>query len=335
MATWYFQGVSNWGDADAWNSEAGGGGTSHTYTVPEPSNTFDLNNYGPILDMDVVIGTLVSNGASGVLYVQATRSITGNVVCTAGLVLNVTSGTLTINGQVSTSGSASTGVVINTTGSLVVNNPSGVALDVQKGTGLNASGTGGFEINGAINVNAASAYGVQSSCTGASSINGAVTLTTGTGAVRVSGATPLTISGEIHALTGTGLLITNASAVVNLTDCSLSSSPSTPSVSCYAINISNGTINWTGAATLAAGEECYCQVTTGTINLGTAGSALTLSNSGQFTCRQQTGTIDGTYATVNNLAATGQATFPGVTNKPTIVPYSSGGGLAIRIGESF
>lgn len=332
MTTYYNQG-GDWSVTDIWNTAPDGSGTPHTYTVAEPGNTYDLNDQGVTLDMDVTIAESVSNGSSGVLNVNASHTFNGNMTCTNGIILQISWGTLTINGKVSTSGSCSIGLLVSSGASVVVNNPGGVAFDVQKGTGLSISGGGGFTVVGAINVNAASAYGIQTTCTGASSVTGVTTLTTGTGGIRVSGATPLTVTGAIIAASGSGMLVSHASAVVDLVNCSLKSTPGV--ANCYAINQTNGIVNWSGAATLAAGEECYCQLTTGTVNFGTAGSAFTLSNSGEFSYRVASGTFDGTYGTVNNVAATGQATFPGASVKPTVVPFSSGCGLAVRIGEAF
>jgi hypothetical protein len=202
------------------------------------------------------------------------------------------SGTWTINGNVSCSGTAAGGFITVGTGDALT--ILGKVTQTGSGKCIVSSGSGTVTINvgagnTAIDV-AGSGTGLSSGSTGAFAITGDVTTTTGTG-IAVAANTTSTITGNLSASSGTALNMANASSIT------LDGTITTTGGG-TAINVSAGTLVWTGSRAIAG--DAYIVQTGGTINY----TNLTLAVTGQFAMRHNAGAVTTTGCTVTLQAAT-------------------------------
>jgi hypothetical protein len=220
------------------------------------------------------------------------------------------SGTVIINGNVSHTGTATAGFVTLGTGdSLTVNGQS------------TNSGSGYL-------------YVVSASATLVLNNPGAnvLTVSAGRGINTAASATGLTITitGNWAISAGFGIQVGSSSTGGTVT---ISGNVIT-SVSGTAWSLAASTINWIDACTIADGEHHYSQIAGGTLNLGTSGHSLVVTNSGTFVIHRSSGTLNTTgsgwtaavnqqvapSATVGSYAAIlgGTAAQKGIISAPTI-----------------
>jgi hypothetical protein len=347
----YFGGAGggNWDAASAWTQNADGSGDVYTNPqngTPEPGDTYIcvLNSKAVVLSatcgdgsgnvtVDAIqapaadTGSLTTTGSHN-LNVGASNGIVYGHTSTAGMLIVPTGDSLTINGQ-AVNQSSGYGIVAAGTASVTINNVGLTALS-NSGTGRGFSGsqTGALTING--NVVTSNGYAIAQTGNAASVIDGSVTHTGGLAAIYITSGS-ITIntgpcSSDITTQDQYGIVRNSATVTFN---CNLK----TTNFGGIFYNDAAGTCNWTGNRTLGVGENLHMRITSGTLNLATAGAKLALANSGSFAL-----IVAGT-PTINYSAAGGDAKVTDqsaaahsvVLGNDTIeaallVPYAAGGG---------
>jgi hypothetical protein len=175
-------------------------------------------------------------------------------------------GNLTVTGNLISSGTSSYAVYVGTSA-----------------VGITIGITGTIAASGANAVG----YGQSGNSTATITGNGTVSATA-EAAVSCSAGT-VTYNGDVAASGGYGLLVSSTGAIVH--SGKLSSSFGASELGCAAY-VNGGTLTWTGARSLAAGEYCFIKISTGTLNFATGAGALTLTCSGSFVlAKEGAGTI--------------------------------------------
>lgn len=228
------------------------------------------------------------------------------------------SGTRTINGCVSYSGTATSGFVTLGTGddltitygggagtSAVSNSSSGYCV-VAGGSGvLTVSNTGGVAAQ-----NTSSGRTISHGSTGNLTITGSLqSPSSGRRCVVVSAAATVSITGDVlNSVGNTETATLDVSAGTVTIDGKLGGSATIG----FALYMAGGTVNWTGNRSLAASEDLFIYIQSGTLNLALAGSRLVHTNSGSFVIRRGSGTLNmadagAGAASITNYTATSYA----------------------------
>lgn len=280
--------------------------------------------------------SITGNNASSVLSITGTATITVtgaaaitySSTSTSGFVQVATGQTLTVTSSYGSGGSAVTasgsGYAIITAGtaSLTINNTGGTCVTCSSsGRGIQWTSSGTLTITG--------------TTAGTGSSSGSVIRITGT----ATGST-ININGSVSQTANIGSCIyMDANATINLNGEILT----TGATFFRPVYMEAGTFNWIGTRSLAASNDILIYVAGGTLNLGTAGTAFTLANSGRF-CIIKTGAVTPvqTYSTITLQAATAQAsgigfsltiTGPTIPTEANVVDGVMFGYLAADEGE--
>ena len=280
MTTYYYQPASgNWSDAKAWNTAADGSGDNASHPLPSDA-TADLNGKAVVLDVSPTLAAIQASGAAGQLTVSGSRAITADVNYsgsrTSGMIVLPNGTALTINGQVSNSGSGyAVWMPAGSNAPITVSNPGGTAVSCSNGRAISGSGTstGAVTIVGDVVVSGGD-YAIYTTGEANHSLTGNI-LKTGATAAWFCNATSLTINGRI-----------------------LGYDP---------FYTSSTTLNWIGTHTLAADEQVWWRIAGGTVNFGTAGTALLLTVLGRLTITKYDGNFSQSYGTVTLGSAAAQA----------------------------
>jgi hypothetical protein len=233
----------------------------------------------------------VAGSNTSVLDISGTRTINGNVshsgTATTGMVTYGTGDSLTINGQVTNSSTGSC-CVGSGSGVLTISNVGGTAVSSTSiGKGVAHGSTGNLTVTGAVSAttNNGQGIGITAACT--ATIDGAVSSSNGITVLVSAGAT-VTVTGDCSAtgtLAGTAVSCAGTGAAVSIVGNASSSNVAA------ALSVSNGTLTWIGARTLAAATDCRINLSGGTLALASAGGALTLTCSGEFLILKTGGTL--------------------------------------------
>jgi hypothetical protein len=238
------------------------------------------------------------------------------------------SGTRTINGCVSHSGTATGGFVtlgtgdaltINYTGgagtTAVTNSSSGYAIVVSGSGTLSVSNSGGIALK-----NTSTGRAVYHNSTGTCDITGSVQATSSRPALDVAAAsTGVTITGNINSCCTNGgwatVYIWAAATVSVVGDISATYATG------WLLYVGGGTTTWIGSRTVNAAEECSIQVAAGTLALASGSGALALANNG---------TVHLWIATAGTLTTTSGGNTAAITNR--VVPSASAGSYSTISG---
>lgn len=343
--TVYAQSSGDWDKANNWDTVAGGGGTD--YTDPQDgtdSFTCDLNGYAINLNKTVVVTKIQATAAGGTIVVPNSSTPTiGNAsgVKTqvtssyAGTMLTWGTGTcsLTINGSVLYSSTSTSGMfTVGASQTITVQNTGGAGTTAMKcsssGYTLLASSSGTFIVtnSGGTALEQTSSGRVIMSTTTSSScaITGLCSTTTTAGRAldHGTGAATISITGNVSA-SSTAPAVSFSAGTLNWSDGLPISAANNAQHA--ALTISGGTLNWTGTLTVASGEQHNVVTAGGTINAGTAGTALAITNNGgQLLIIKRSGTLTTTYMTITDTAADSQSMVFGQTFTVTKQNLSAG-----------
>lgn len=297
MTTITAAGTGDWSNVATWN-----GGV-----VPAGANVADANGFNVTLDVDLT-------GGSSLTRIQAT---TGTYIVPAATTRTVTCD-VTYNGT-STAGMISLGTGRNLTVTGASSNTSSGYCYVVNGAGNTLT------LTGAVN-NSGSGRAVSS--TGGNSqiviVNGDVGNTSTGIAMLLVSAAGSSITGNVSSSISSGNAIYTNGGTGTLT--------LTGNVSCTnggnVLNLVAGTLNWTGASTLAASTDCSIQINGGTLNL----TGLSLANSGNLAIRKLSGTLtQGTGVVTNQIAAAQAVAINGTL---TVVGPTLPAATDVRIGSA-
>lgn len=335
MASFTSIATGNWNDGPTtWGTAAGvypgSGGAGDTVTIAGHTVTL---NVSPAYS----IATITNSDNTGYIAVGSsyTLTLTGNpAISYSGTnssgFIRVTAGTLTIThdqgaGTVAVlSSSSGTAIARTSTGAVSLSNSGGTAAKLT-GTGRviydnSSSSSAGLTITGNIE-SAGNGTAISLAWDGSHSISGSViasdgiainvasgTLTWTPGSITRSGANDR--AGGIHVSGGT-LTITGSWSTADTS--------TGGDLYCAVFRITSGTINWTGAATLAASANAVLFMHGGTVNLATASAKLALANSGSLCIIKMAGTLNTAdagagAASIANQSATSYAAIPGGTD---------------------
>ena len=303
--------ITNWDTALGWNSQADGLGTNYTNPQNGGGTTYDcvLNNRAVTLNVDVTVdairapasdtGTLTVSGTR-IITVSATNGVAYGHTLTTGMVI-VPTGT---NINITSTGGAGTNAVTNTsTGHCVVS--AGTAI-------VSFSNSGGVALN-----NSGAGRAFNPGASGAVAITGDIQNSGSGQCVQGIGACTVTFAGNVISSNGNALRQTQGSQLWNWTPgsgASIQISGGTAAISWEAgtlsilgnfstsntatlalanpINITGGTVVWTGSRTLAASADCVIRQSGGTLTLASVSAALELANSGTFVIYKSAGTLN-------------------------------------------
>ena len=302
----------------------GGSGnwSSTTNNAPWPSGTKPTTNdvveiaAGHTVTLDENTATLGAAGiknATGsntsVLDINGTVTINGNVshsgTATTGFITYGTGDVLTINGQV-TNSSTGTALVGSGSGQFTIANVGATALSVTNGVGITHNSTGTYSITGAMSITGGTNLLYhQGNCTG--TVTGDSTITLATQGYR-TGAGTLTVTGTTTANPASAAAIVPAlrsDGGTTVFDGTLITSNSGMIVGPAG---SGGTVRWVGSRAVAAGSNCmFGSVRSGvTVQFATATEALSLALSGSFCMISQGCTVTITSG-VNNASIVRQS----------------------------
>lgn len=299
MATITAAATGNFNTGGTWN----GGVVPGVNDIADPNGqvvTLDTNN-GAISNAGWAIGAAggsfkvpnsssvtVAIGASGFLSSSASAGITwGTGTCA--LTINYSGG-----GGRTYSGTSASGMI-----SLAANQ----TLTENSGTVANSSsGTATVTTAASSAWTVSNAGGNASNCTGTGRIvnngGGTVTLTganlnSGAGISIAAGAgtTNVDVVSASHTTSSACIGVRSSGGTLNVSGMPLSTGLAT------AVQGTGGTINWTGTLTHSAGNYAFVDIQSGTLNMGTSGTALAITNSGNLVIRSA-GTVVQTYSTI-------------------------------------
>lgn len=253
----------------------------------------------------------VAGSNTSVLDISGTRTINGNVshsgTATGGFITVGTGDALTILGQVSNT-AAGYAIVGSGSGALTITNTGGTAITASNGRGVSWDSTGALTVTGAL------------ISTGGQAIRGTTTAVvsidnTGGNAVQSSSSYALYWSGA----TTSGTITGNAYKTGGNTPAYLAGgtwtfdglpieAQTTGVVTMSPIQIVGATVTWVGTRTLEAAVNYAIAVESGTLVLANGSTALACANSGNLIIRKSGGTITttaagGTASIVNQSAA--------------------------------
>jgi len=228
VTTYYYQPASgNWSDTDAWNTAANGSGDDASHPLPSDA-TADLNGKAVTLDVSPTLAAIQASDTVGQLTVSGSRAITAAVnysgKLTGGMITLPNGTALTINGQVSNSGSGyAIRMPAESNAPITISNPGGTAISCSYGRAIMgfSTSTGAVTIVGDVVVSGG-IYAIYTTGAANHSLTGNI-LKTGATAAWLCNATSLTINGRI--------------------------------VGYDPFYTSSTTINWIGTHTLAADEQ--------------------------------------------------------------------------------
>lgn len=354
MATWYAQSANDVTTADIWGDDPTSPTTTRTLvsggSVGAAGDTCDLNGK----DMTSSTGLawtqalITASGATGKLTPAGTLTITGNVTysgtSTSGMIIVGNSATLTVNGTV-TASAAGYPIAQSGTGIVTISNgTSNAVVQSSSGRAVTNSGSGALSVTGNISVTG-SGTGVNQVGTSVShSFTGNISVTGGgTGWNHGNGTLAYTPgSGTSIALSSTGGIGLNiSSGTVNCT--SAIKTTDTGTMVRSPVLVIGGTLNWTGNVTLAAGEETVITITSGALNLVLQSGAYTplvITNSGSVVINKRAGTFNTTgnggavSAEINCQDDTSYAAIIGGTEaQKGIISYPASGSTVIVIED--
>lgn len=279
-----------------------GNWSSTTPNAPWPSGTKPTT--GDVVE--IAAGhTVTLDENTAVLGAAGVKNVAGSNTS----VLDI-NGTVTLNGCVSYSGTATTGFVTLGTGdALTINHNGGAGTSAvtnsSTGYAIVGGGSGALTISntGGTCITTSNGRGMSWGASGTLSV-------TGTTGVSCSGGRGLSItSGATGTKTVTGNVVsTGGTAIYTTTGTTTLDGVPTSSGAGIVIDVQGGTIVWTGSRTIAQAEDCYINVDSGTLNL----SNLALTLSGVFVIRNNTGTITTTSASITIQAVDAIAAGLGV-----------------------
>jgi len=325
--TLYAKTAGNWDVANAWNDQAGGGGTDYTNPQNGGGNTYIciLNSKAMVLSAtcgdgagNVTVDQVNAPAAdTGTLATSGAHVLTANVTyghtLTAGMIQVLTGDTLQITGIVTNTG-AGYAVVTAGTGIVTLTNAGGTVISQSStGRGLSTAGTGAATVTGTI-TNTTGGYGLyQGSSSAAHTISGAISNTGSNGVRLVLGTTTWTPAAGTS-LSGSGCPVVYCLGGNWVID-------GIPAMSITAqqapLQVYTGTVTWIATGSLAASAECQIDVigAAGVLALATAGGSLTLTNSGTVVIRKLAGTLTTTSgantASIVLATSTSYAAIPG------------------------
>lgn len=312
-----------------------GGSVSPTITVDQirtgatnAGGTIGVGNSGaPILNLGnggitpSYAGAMVTWG-TGTCSLTVNGNATYSSTYTSGAFPTGASQSLFINGLLTNTSSgyaileSSTGIVgvVNAGVTAVSNSSSGRAIDMEGSGALTLTGNVANSGSGtAVRVNSSSAnhaftgnVSITSSGIGFQVNAGTVSWTPGSGTSLTNAATSSSV--YAMAVTGGALFINGSPTTVNNSNGAWTS----------ALYVNGGTLQWSGARTIAAGAELEIDCASGAIQFANATAALTLTNSGTFVLRKSTGTLTytaaGGTASIIRATETSYCAMPGCTD---------------------
>lgn len=337
--------TGNWSDGSKWS---GGSGTDYPGSA-QAGDTVVIAA-GTVMTLDVnpaySLATITNSSTNGYISVAASHSLTltGNPSITYSSTnqtngcIKVGTGTLTLTGTstatlISNSGTGYA-LVTSGAGAFDLENAGGIIADnSSSGRALQHAATSGTStINGNLS---GSGSGIALYQVGTNTVNWAGNATSSAGGYAMS-----TVSGTINWTPQTGTSIAESGTVapyggvrcgggvLNILtggSDSLTTSNTETATTAYAsiapIQVSSGTINWTGTWTLASGYDCEIAVLgTGTLNLATASAQLTLANSGNVLIHK----IGASSTLTTYVAGPHQATITQQSNTATAAVIGNG-----------
>lgn len=295
-----------------------GNWSSTTPDAPWPSGTKPTT--GDVVE--IAAGhTVTLDEDTAVLGAAGIKNVTGSNTS----VLDV-SGTRTINGCVSYSGTATTGFITAGTGDALTINyggGAGTSAVTNSSTGfcVAVSGSGVLTVTnsgGTASTCSGSGRGIDHASTGNLTITGAL-VASGGRACYIRAACVANITGDLSASAAASLALHIVNGTVTI-DGNLSTSNGDANAVFVG---SSSVVNWYGSRTLAASAECHIVLGGGTLNLvrqDAPYTTLALANSGTFVLRQSAGTLNTTgnggaaVASIVNQTATSYAVILGGTD---------------------
>jgi hypothetical protein len=275
--------VASGNAASPWHD---GGAQEALNTVPGAGDTANPNGFGITIDGNVTCDGFVGNENVGHFHVTADRTVTlavsgivSNSTLAAGFI-QVSGGTLTLVGGgagktlVAGSGAGGSCIVTSGTAGLTINNEGGTALrNTNWGEVVWHGATGTLAITGKCTSSSGQCLYVTGNATWSITNTGgtAIEQTAGDGpCVRCTSGTG-TVNGNIVS-SCTAAYIWRIGSNATLNGMFLSTA------GCPTLYLNVGTLTWTGARTLAAGEYAFGYTGGGTLNI----TSLALTNSGTF-----------------------------------------------------
>lgn len=300
--------------------------TSTSGMVQVTANTLTVNPSGVtgIANSSSGYCVVVSSTGSFTLNVGSGSTAISNTGSGQGVRVTASSSTITITGNV-ISGGTGYGIVVAASATVTINgNVSDGGSNYQWGV-WNNNGSANVTINGTVTSTSTGTQGLCYFTAGTLTINDTVTASGSGYAVQSTGTVTITKSGGTaisNTSTGIGLMVNNATATITGNVSNTGSGASSAaiytanasgvttltgnvsnSVGVPAIRIVNGTVNWTGTASLAANTEGYILLSTGTLALATASAVLSHSCAGNLIISKASGT------TLTTTAAAGTASI--------------------------
>ena len=341
---WYAKSAGDWFAANAWNSASDGSGDNATAPLPA-ADIADLNGKAMTTTNGATITQSLVQATTGTLTPTGTLVINGPVTysgtATTGMVIVGTGASLAVNGKVSAN-TAGYAIVQSGSGTVTVNNGTGDALVTTIGRALSASGSGATHITGNLWCGTGYAW-YQSSLSTAHTWTGNAFLTnwgsalygvTSNGAVLTW--TPAAVGPNLNtSFNGSSCILwQHGRLVINgpFTTARTSSGP--------LLLISGGTVDWCGNMALTTGANCEIFLIAGALNLVLQSSPYTplvLTNSGNLVINCSSGTLNttgnsGAVKAEINCQSGGHAVLLYATEaQKGIITYPSSGPIIRRV----